>query len=216
MVWVTACVVMALGIGGCGATGVALEPPVPTATSCVAIDRMAWQLPEQLATSPAVAHVRPVSYRYGLYQSPPVPNTDPDPVRNPYAGMPIDAFTPPPDPMTFVTAEVVEVWKGDLAAGQTIIIWQYGGLLDGVLTTECDAPQLADHIGQDVVIVLPHRHSWAPDEFTMDSSGAGMWWLEPGDDGGMLRSAVADTHPWNGDKDDLTVNQLKQLIADLG
>ncbi|MDR0284796.1 MAG: hypothetical protein LBI33_07890 [Propionibacteriaceae bacterium] len=220
MVWVTACVMVVLSVGGCGATGVALEPsePAATETAFVIVDRLSLGLVDLVKESEIVAHVRPVSSRYGVFQG----STQVVPSReaweDPADGKPDVGYTytPPPTPMTFVTVEVVEVWKGDLAVGQTIEVRQYGGVLDGVVRLEYGAPQLADYVGKDIVLAIKHLDVWAPEDFSLSSPTEGMWVMNDGGKGGKLRLAVDDLDPnGHGNGADLTVSQLKKAIADL-
>ncbi|MDR0284797.1 MAG: hypothetical protein LBI33_07895 [Propionibacteriaceae bacterium] len=206
--------VVGLGLGGCASA----EPESTVSeTAYVYVDRPGLSLAELLQQSEIVAHVRPVSSRYEVLQRSPIVVPSREAWEDPAGGKPDVGYTytPPPDPATFVTVEVVEVWKGDLAVGRTIEVRQYGGVVDGVLKLEQGVPQVADYVGKDIVLAIRHLDVWAPDDFTVFLPEEGMWVMNDGGKGGKLRLAVADVDPiGHGNGADLTVSQLKKMIED--
>lgn len=214
-----------------------LVVPSATATSYVYVDGIGPRdLSEVLPNAQYVAHVRPVSVRYEVYQAP--EQIDPSPGIDPVSGTPYPpyVYTPAPSPWTITTMEVVDVWLGDLTAGQTIEVSQFGGYLDGTRVIEDGVPQLADYADQDLAILL-FRYDPLPDGslinpyYVCASLELGVWSMNGNGNAGKLRLLSSDlvpTHQGNGPGNngngpgnnsgngaDFTVAQLKKLLADL-
>ena len=174
-------------------------------------------LSEILDSAEIVALVRPQSYRYEVYQPPEI--TDPDPRVNPMAGMPDPVYTPPPSPFTATSVEVLEVWMGELAPGATIDIYQYGGILDGVVFLEQDVPALKDYMDRDLVVLLNKVDDSDTDWYSLTSGQQGLWALGGSGESARLTLLVMEELPELNPGDPglvLTVRELKATIAQMG
>ncbi|MCL2736419.1 MAG: hypothetical protein FWD75_07290 [Propionibacteriaceae bacterium] len=201
---------------------VASDPvPTPTATGYILIDRTELHsLSEVLPNAQYAVRVRPLSVRYEVYQAPEQVDTDTgiDPVTgDPY---PPYVYTPDPAPWTITAMEVVDVWMGDLTPGQTIEVSQYGGYLNGYMLREDGVPWLPDYVGQDLAVLLA---TFDPADtggvvinpyFVCSSLELAVWKMNNGGKLQLLSSLTDPEHHGNGA--DLTLAQLKKLLADKG
>lgn len=207
---------MVVSLSACGSM-TADSAPSPTSTQIVITDYAPNPgLAGLLKDSQAVAIVEPVSFRYEVYQAPTVVNSDPDPLKNPMAGMPdpVYRYTPPPDPLTIVTAKVVEGLMGGLQSGQMIDISHYGGILNGKLYLEDGVPQLSDHIGQNIVIALVHDDSWESNSYSTSSALYGMW-LYDNTSGEATLLSETDLNSAKSDDATLTINDFRKTISEI-
>jgi len=116
--------------------------------------------------------------------------------------------------------EVVDVWMGDLKPGQIIEVSQYGGYLNGWMVREDRAPWLPDYVGQDLAILLGTFDPADTDGVVINpyyacvSLELGVWRMNNGGKLQLLSSLTDPEHHGNGA--DMTLTQLKKLLADQG
>jgi len=177
-------------------------------------------LSEVLHSVQYAVRVRPLSVRYEVYQAPEQVDTDTgiDPVTgDPY---PPYVYTPTPTPSAITAMEVVDVWMGDLMPGQTIEVAQYGGYLNGYMVREERVPWLSDYVGQDLAILLFRFDPADTGGVVLDpyydcvSLELAVWKMNNGGKLQLLSSLTDPDHHGNGA--DLTLAQLKKLLADKG
>jgi len=215
--------------------GCAAAPTAATATATVHVyvdKESAHDLSEVLPGTQYAAHVRPVSVRYEVYQAPTQVDTNTGGI-DPVTGMtyPPYSYTPDPTPWTITTMEVIDVWLGNLVAGQTIEVMQYGGYVDGSLLIMDGVPRLLDYIGQDLAILLfrygdPASVAINP-YYICSSLELGVSSMNgSGDTLRLLSADLAPNHQGNGPWDNasvqnsgngaaLTVAQLRKMLDDL-
>jgi len=169
----------------------------------------------------SVIQVLPGSVRYGAQPATPVP-FDP-PGASPTE--PVEMYTPNPVPWNVVTAQVEEVFSGDLRPGDQVEIASWGGIVDGVLWSTQGQPALFDYLGKHIVLAV--RHGLFPDteDVPFPSSmfypvdlGESLWLRHGAGDAAVLSLAscpdqsndVSEACAWAS----ITVRELKRAIAD--
>ncbi|MCL2736417.1 MAG: hypothetical protein FWD75_07280 [Propionibacteriaceae bacterium] len=202
---------------------VTITDPMPTVegTNYVIFDRIdKTDLRQVLPSVQYAVRARPVSVRYEVYQAP--EQVDTDTGFDPATGDPNPpyVYTPAPVPWAITAMEVVDVWMGDLKPGQIIEVSQYGGYLNGWMVREDRAPWLPDYVGQDLAILLGTFDPADTDGVVINpyyacvSLELGVWRMNNGGKLQLLSSLTDPEHHGNGA--DMTLTQLKKLLADQG